>query len=267
MNKEWLVIGFCVLLAGLTAFSSVYLRIKTPAEIDGRLPARPRGRGFQIFYQQVIFAALIVTVWIALDLDPFDFGVSQTVGPLVAFGMGFAIYFLILALVELSARLAGVRNKLHDLSFETMRFIWPREGIQKPLAVIAVCLLNPFTEEVIYRGVLIYYLGEKSGSIIAAVVIGLTLSLLAHAYQGVWLLPFQLLFHGTAIALLYSPLGIFGCFGLHFAGDLVPVVLLRKSMLEWRERKRSARAFKKFTGASFKAEHAIDPPAATVSDE
>ncbi len=237
MDKAWIPIGLCLALAGLTSFASVYMRLKTPAKIHGRLPPRPKHRGLEIFYQQVVFAALIVLIWTLGDFEPSDFGVSSYVSPIFAFLIGFVAYFLVLGVLESAARLFGVRDKLHDLSFEAMRFVWPRERMQKPLAVVAVCVLNPFTEEVIYRGVLVYYLGHQTGYIAAAVLIGLTLSVLAHAYQGLWMAPFHLLFHGTAIALLFSPLGLFGCFGMHFAGDLVPVVLFRKSMVRWRERR------------------------------
>lgn len=238
MVREWIPILLCIALAGLTGFSSVYMRIKAPKNIGARLPPRPRGRGLQIFYQQVIFACLIIVVWIAGGFAPSDFGVSDAIPTILAFGIGYLVYFAVLLLLESFAWAAGIRDKLHDLSFETMRFIWPRERSHKPLAVFAVCVLNPFTEEIIYRGVLVYYLGIKTGSVAAAVAVGLTLSLIAHAYQGLWLLPFHILFHGTAIALIFTPLGLFGCFGMHFAGDLVPVVLFRKSMLAWRERRR-----------------------------
>ena len=170
-----------------------------------------------------------------------DFGASASIHPVYAFIAGVAVYFVILGVIELSAKALGLRERLHDLSFETMRMIWPRNRLQKTVAFVGVCFLNPFTEEIVYSGILVHHFGEYIGDFATAAVIGIVLSLAAHMYQGSWSLPFQALFHGAAVALILSPLGLFACFGLHFAGDLIPVVTMRANMKSWSDRRRSRR--------------------------
>ncbi len=209
--------------------------------ITERGPRRPITTGYQIFFQQVaLLAAILLFGWIG-GFTLSDIGASASVHPLPAFALGVLVYFAILGVIEFSAYLLGIRERLHDLSFETMRAIWPRERNEKFVALIAVCLLNPFTEEVVYRGVLVYYFGSFIDNLLLAAAIAFVLSLAAHLYQGTWSLPFQALFHGAAILLILSPLGLFACIGLHFAGDLIPVAMLRKSMIEWRDRRRKRR--------------------------
>jgi len=173
--------------------------------------------------------------------EPAIFGFSTSVNPFLAFLCGFGIYFVVLGLIEVGAHFSGVKEELHDQSYETMRRLWPRQIGEKIKAVIAVCLLNPFTEELIYRGVLVYFLGVFIGNFWLAAAIGLAFSLAVHLYQGAWSIPFHFLFHGTAILLVLSPLGLVACFGFHFAGDLVPVAALKKNMYAWRDRQRLRR--------------------------
>ncbi len=118
------------------------------------------GNGEQIVGQQLVVLIIVVTVAIFTGFDLYDLGVSKTVNPIVAFIVGFIVYFVVLLLIELTARILGIRKRLHDASFETMRLIWPRHPTQKVLAIVGVCLLNPFTEEMIYRGVLVHFFGK-----------------------------------------------------------------------------------------------------------
>jgi membrane protease YdiL (CAAX protease family) len=239
MSSEILLI-VAFLFALLSAYISTrhYLNLRS---IETRLLRNVRYNGYQILGQQVIVLSAIVVVGILGGFDLYEFGVSRTIRPLTAFVFGFVIYFAVLFLIEVSAYGFGLRTRLHDASFEAMRHIWPRDPQQKLLAFVAVCLINPFTEEIIFRGVLVHFFGGYLDSMLAAVLIGFALSIAAHMYQGIWVIPFQMIFHGTAILLLISPFGLVACFGLHMAGDLVPVVLLRRSMIAWRERRREER--------------------------
>jgi membrane protease YdiL (CAAX protease family) len=209
-----------------------------------RLPRNVLGSGNHIFGQQLVVLAVIMLVGYFAGIDLYDLGLSQTFHPIPAFIIGFIVYFIVLSIIEALAAGFGLRERMHDLAFETMRLLWPRDPQQKVLAFIAVVLINPFTEEVIYRGVLVHQFGELIDNFWLAALIALVLSLAAHMYQGSWSFPFQMMFHAAAIGLLFSPMGLAACFGFHFAGDLVPVVTLKRSMIEWRKRKRSVRLIK-----------------------
>ena len=222
-------------ISAFIAFRYWWLHRNIPAV---RQPRNSLVTGRQIFLQQLILLAVAVLFGVLGGFSLYDLGASERFHPVTAFGIGFAAYFVVLVIIEAAAAVFGVRERLHDLSFETMRLLWPRDPQQKILAVAGVCLINPFTEELIYRGVLVDHFGHLIGNIWLAASIGFVLSIAAHMYQGSWSVPFQMMFHGAAVLLLLSPAGLIACFGFHFAGDLVPVVMMRRSMIEWRERRR-----------------------------
>ena len=240
MNSSQVLIIVTFLFALLGSVVAVNFWWNAP-ETDGELPPRrPITTGYQIFTQQIVVLAAIAGFAYFGGFNLEDIGASTTIHPVLAFVAGLAVYAAILASIELSAQWLGLRDRLHDLSFETMRMIWPRNRVQKVFAFVGVCFLNPVTEEVVYRGALVYHFGEYTNSFLIAGLIGFVLSLAAHMYQGSWSLPFQAMFHGAAVLMILSPLGLFACFGLHFAGDLVPVATMRSNMIEWRERRRRA---------------------------
>lgn len=238
MNPFYIITVFGLLYAILTAGSAVYFLYKNRKNQNVQRMPRSIISAGSILRHQVILLTLIISLGYLFGITPEDIGVSQTFGFVPAFILGFGVYLVLLGMVEATAYVLGIRDRLHDLSFETMRMIWPRRRKHKYIAIVAVCLLNPFTEEVLFRGVLVHMLGEQIGNPMLAAVLALTLSVLAHTYQGLWSAPFQFLFHGTAVLLVLSPMGLAGAFGLHFAGDLVPVAGMKKSMLEWRNRRR-----------------------------
>ncbi|NNE68037.1 MAG: CPBP family intramembrane metalloprotease [Pyrinomonadaceae bacterium] len=235
-----------ILLAFAFAALSAVIALRfywTVGRTGVRMPRATLSSGYQILAQQAVVLAVILAFGYFSDLNLNSLGYSSTVGPLLAFVLGLAIYGVVLVFVEVASHFLGIRERLHDLSYETMRLIWPRNPEQKLAAFAGVCIMNPFTEEVLFRGVLVFLLGEYTGNFILAAVIGLLLSLAAHMYQGGWSIPFQLVFHATAVLIVLSPLGLVACIGFHFAGDLVPVMLLKKSMIEWRNRNRNRKSY------------------------
>ncbi|MDH3494517.1 MAG: CPBP family glutamic-type intramembrane protease [Acidobacteriota bacterium] len=242
MTASALLILITVLFAALSAIIAVRFYWQNRNTTHIRRPRTALASGSQILVQQVVVLIAIILFTVFGGFGLYDLGASRTIHPVFSFVIGFGVYFVVLGVIEAAAAGLGIRERLHQLSYDTMRMIWPRDPNQKILAFLAVCLLNPFTEEVIYRGVLVHHLGGLIENIFAAVLIGFVLSIAAHMYQGSWSIPFQMAFHSVAILLLLSPLGLIACFGFHFAGDLVPVMLLKKSMHERRERFRKERA-------------------------
>jgi hypothetical protein len=91
-----------------------------------------------------------------------------------------------------------------------------RLGRTELLLVLAqTVFLIPMLEEVVQRGVLVYHLGIVIASPLSTIAGGLLLFLLLHAYHGIDAMPSAVLFYAIVIALLYSPLGLVGCYGFH----------------------------------------------------
>ena len=132
---------------------------------------------------------------------------------------------MILFIFNAGARLLGVANSVNLAAERVMHYLRPRRKADYWRSYIGVCLLNPFVEEIIFRGILVFLLAYTVDNVFLAIAVGLTASIAAHLYQGWVLMPFHLLFHGTAIALLFSPGGLVSCIAFHVAGDVVPVGL------------------------------------------
>jgi membrane protease YdiL (CAAX protease family) len=160
-------------------------------------------------------------------------GVTGALSPGIAFALGFACYLPFRSICHLAWRLGG-SSAVDEIAFLAARAGWPRHPAAKAVDVVATCLLNPVTEELMYRGILVLLFGSLIGSYVFSISIGLLLCLGAHLYQGPRQLPYHALFYAFTVALLFSPLGLVGSVGLHFAGDLLPSVQSRRNVREWK---------------------------------
>ena len=182
-----------------------------------------------LFYQ--LFLALMFSY--LLHDNPV---LQQTLGlqlnwPLSAsIGAGFFVYGSTVALHKLGCRLFTVCDQLKREEYQVLRFVWPRRRRALIPFLVAVCLLNPFTEEIMYRAILLPLLVELTDGVVSGALLALSCSVLVHLYQGWRLAFFHLLFHGAAIILFLSPAGLAGSIALHFAGDIVPVFFGAKLM-------------------------------------
>jgi membrane protease YdiL (CAAX protease family) len=190
----------------------------------------------QVLLSVVLAWLIFQGEWTAREL-----GIRDGTSPALAVITGLLVYFLLGGLLVLIARSIGMMDHMEDATFEVMRSIWPREPKQKQMAFVAVCVLNPVTEELLYRGVLVFALGQYLDSFFISSAIGFALSLSAHWYQGTLPLLSQTAFHLLAIGLVLSPIGLLGSMGLHFAADLMPVLSMRRDMTQWANRRRKRR--------------------------
>jgi membrane protease YdiL (CAAX protease family) len=190
---------------------------------------------------QVLLVGIIGGIWLVEDWSPSDVGVTTIRSPIVSWLVGVWCYVPFLVVYSWVIRLCRLEQRLTEDAFEWIRVRWPRDRIQKRLLLFSACVLNPITEEVLFRGILVYNLGHVLGDVRIAMAIGLTFSLLVHLYQGWLAMPGQLLFHAMAILLLFSPFGLIGCIGFHFAGDLWPMWSTQRLFQAWVERQRQRR--------------------------
>lgn len=108
----------------------------------------------------------------------------------------------------------GVRDYLR-----TQRRIWPR-GARGRFAILLTLVLNPLTEEVISRGILVLMVHQATGSIVAGVATGLSFCLITHLFQGVRSFLSHSLFFGITVCLAYSEGGLAAAIVCHLFADL-----------------------------------------------
>lgn len=184
-------------------------------------------------WQIFLLLYILLLTYLGTDWVPSDYGFKFDVHPSLSATIGLCIYLACAVLLSVVARLTGHLPMLEDASFAGLCAIWPRGSAQKRAAFVAICLLNPITEEFMYRGVLVWLLGNQIGSHPTAVVLGLLVFWAVHLYQGPRALISHTLTYAVIIFLLYSPLGLMGAVGFHLGADLVPTLTIRRQMKRW----------------------------------
>jgi membrane protease YdiL (CAAX protease family) len=231
------------LLGGINLATGILARRKIQqtslATTKSRLPLRRPIAKFAnrfLVYQLVSLFVLFVyfneNSWTAATV-----GFTQEF-PGADFAVGLFAYALLLIILALVFRLKGNAEAQADNTMTTMAALWPRQPSQKLAMTTAVCVINPIAEELIFRGILVYQLGLALGSFQLPIVLGLLVSLANHAYQGRRAILLHALYYVFAVVLLFSPMGLMGTIGMHFAGDIVPVALLKRNLKSYRERHR-----------------------------
>lgn len=176
-------------------------------------------------------------------------GVSASVHPAVAFPAGFVVYVVFLIGVRgLLARTGGELSYLQSAVRANAAFL-QRGALNRGIVLGVVMVANPITEELIFRGLLVHQLALVSAPVWVALMVGGVVNAVNHAYQGRVLAWFHFGFYLACAATLYSPLGLVGCFGLHFAGDTVPFLLHRRNVVKYVALRRQARRAKAAAGA------------------
>ncbi len=112
-----------------------------------------------------------------------------------------------------------------DSAEEVLRRVWianflPRGRIAQVLQVFGSAVLGPIHEEIVYRGFLVYFLGNLTGHPTLAILVGLVLCITVHLYQGFWAIPYHVLFYATVVTILYSPAGLLTAVVMHVANSL-----------------------------------------------
>jgi hypothetical protein len=170
-----------------------------------------------------------------------DFGYKAALPPVFSFGIGLLSYAAFVSVYGLVSRLVGFEKNAMVAAYLSHRIIWPRTKLARK-KLFAALLVNPFTEELFYRGFLVFYLGNLTGSMGVFLLIGLAACLAIHSYQDIRLLFFHGAVYAVTIGLLVSPVGLLGCFGFHLAGDLYPLTILEKQRDVWKRFERGKRA-------------------------
>lgn len=156
--------------------------------------------------------------------------------PLLAAGVGVFVYFAFAGILTFIFSDPSTLAPIADNNLRVMAGLWPRARRQKFFAVVAICALNPLTEELIFRGILVHQFALATGSLAMPLTVSLAATLGNHAYQGFLAWTTHVPFYLCVVGLLYSPAGLWGAVGFHLAGDILPVRGLKNSMRQYRKR-------------------------------
>ncbi len=210
-----------------------------------RVPLRrsPRGRGLSFLAYHLVLVLVLLFYfdeqsWTAESIGlHFDSIYVSVVGGALAY-MGLVMILLLIY------RACGNLSAQADNSMVTMAWIWPRDPRQRVAMTIAISLLNPVTEEVLFRGILVHQLSLAMGSYEVPLILGLLVSLGNHIYQGPRAILTHSLWYILVVGLMFSEAGLLGAIVMHYYGDFGPVFGLRRNLKRYRERHRRGSSMK-----------------------
>lgn len=226
-----------------TVFTALRKAVKEKSDTPPQFLAARRGDQLADTIMSGQINLIVIGLFLAYAERPaaMSFGYNGGEVPIaLSFVLGAICYLVFIGAFTLVVKILGNRDDQLVAAYLAHRSIWPRTA-QKRRKLVAALTLNPFTEELLYRGFLIYYLGNLLDSIVLFSALGIAVCLTIHVYQGVRMLPFHACFCIVSIVILFSPLGIVGCFGLHLVGDLLPLTQIKHQLKAWKAARRRER--------------------------
>lgn len=207
------------------------------------LPRRLTGKRVRAFaIRQLLLVGVLAITWVTGDWTAGSVGIDTRsalwIESIVAGETGFLTLMLVYALLlfvsrrQLTMQRAAARGNL---------FVWPRKRSHKIVAGIFIMGFNPFTEELVMRGVLIHQWSLILGSTVIPIIVGFVLNSLLHWYQGWRMQLWHALYFAMAVYLLYW-WGLIAAITAHVFGDAMPILTLRRSLRRIRATQRAARA-------------------------
>lgn len=169
-----------------------------------------------------------------------DFGFKTNVSVSLSVVVGLLAYITFILIYDRVIKKLGMYNSMVVSSYLTHRKIIPRSKRGKKQLFVGL-MLNPFSEEFIYRGFLIFYLGELIEFHPLMIAIGLIVCVLIHTYQDLKNIYFHAGFCAISIFLLYSEFGLIACVSFHVLGDLYPAFQFKRLIGEWKRVRRENR--------------------------
>jgi membrane protease YdiL (CAAX protease family) len=169
-------------------------------------------------------------------------GVSSRVPPLLAFLAGVGEFGLFTLLTQSAFAFAG--SPFAYLQAATRaNVLFSAHGRVRRLAIAAIAMLiNPIAEELMFRGLLVHQLVVVGAPLTLSLTLGALINATNHAYQGRFAVLFHLVFYGASVFLVFSPIGLVGAIGFHFAADVLPVVQYRTQLRAYRTARRALRS-------------------------
>lgn len=237
---------FVLYLSAINLISSINQRwlIKKQSHEKGLKVKRPKSSlGFSMLINQISLVCFLFITYI----NGWNFtsvGLKFEIFPIVSFIVGIICYIIFVFGLSRILKIWKISEAVEDETYRVMVRLTPRQKLPKVLFLIGVCIFNPITEELMFRGILVHQLGIFINNHWLAITLGLFVNLGNHIYQGKLQIPTHITFYIFFVVLLYSPFGLIGAIGLHFAGDTYPSMSLKRDALNYRNRRRNKRAVK-----------------------
>ena len=174
----------------------------------GKLKKRPGNMRVYSYLGLQIYVWLVISYFlVVLEFEPITLAIKFEYHPLIAFLSGCILFAFPYALLLYIFKKFKITVHGNEQSYLIVRNLWPRGRVNKWIMIFAICLLNPVSEEAFLRGILVHRIGSDFDAYVYTIVIGVTISVLMHTYQGIAALPFHLCFALAATAISFSSLG------------------------------------------------------------
>ncbi|MFW9264702.1 CPBP family intramembrane glutamic endopeptidase [Nostoc sp. CALU 546] len=235
------VIFFVLFLSMMYLYSSIAQRklIKKQRKVE-----RPKSSfGFYILWNQISLISFFSITYI-LGWDAPSVGLKFEILPVFSLITGLICYYIFVLVVNKILNLLRVSQIVENDAYLVSVRLIPRQKLQRILFLIAVCILNPITEELIFRGVLVHQLGIYINNYYLAIILGLFVTVGNHIYQGRLHIITHIIFYIFTVTLLYSDVGLVGSIGFHLAGDIYPFMRLKYEANNYKKRRREKRRAK-----------------------
>ena len=205
---------------------------------------RPKSSfGFYILWNQIALISFFSITYI-LGWDAPSVGLKFEILPVFSLIIGLVCYCIFVLIVNKILNVLRVRQIVENDAYLVSVRLIPRQKLQRILFLIAVCILNPITEELIFRGVLVHQLGIYINNYYLAIILGLFVTVGNHIYQGRLHIITHIIFYIFTVTLLYSDIGLVGSIGFHLAGDIYPFMRLKYEANNYKKRRREKRRVK-----------------------
>jgi hypothetical protein len=227
-----------------THFRATWKRRRDPAAAPA--PRRMTAATLRAFgLRQVLLVAMLAvgyalggwdakSVGIAFPAELWELSlISVLVGELgfLALALAYALLTFVAGRFE-TMRLAATRGNL---------LAWPRRRSHKWWAGLFIMGFNPFTEELVMRGILIHQWGLYLGSPAIPIAVGFLLNSALHWYQGWRMQLWHAMFFALAVTLLYQ-WDLVAAITAHVLGDVAPFIAMKRNLKRARSARREARA-------------------------
>jgi membrane protease YdiL (CAAX protease family) len=235
------VLFFVAFLSMVYLYSSIAQRKLIKKQ---RKSERPKsGFGFFILWNQISLISFFSVTYI-IGWDAPSVGLKLEIFPVISLIIGLISYCIFVLVLSKILKLLRVSQIVENDAYLVSVRLMPRQKLQKILFMIAVCILNPITEELIFRGVLVHQLSLYTNNYYLAIFLGLFVSVGNHIYQGRLHIITHIVFYIFTVTLLYSDVGLIGSIGFHLAGDIYPFMRLKYEANNYKKRRREERRAK-----------------------